>query len=94
MHRAYPAKRFRRNQNCRLDRKIGCQEGKLSLVPLRAEVDRPSDVIREFYSVIVEDYRRVVVGWDERYLCDDHYDAQRWRSREDRQSSRKVTKRI
>ena len=55
VHRAYPAKRYRRN--CRLDQKIGCQEAKPSLVPLRAEFDRTSDVIRELYSVYVEGYR-------------------------------------
>ena len=36
---------------------MGFQEGKLSLVPLRAEFDRTSDVIRELYSVYVEGYR-------------------------------------
>lgn len=74
--------------------KIGCRKGKLNLVPPRTKVDRTSDVIRELHSVHVEGYRRIVVGRNEHYLCDGHYDAQRWRSREDRQSSRKVTKGI
>ena len=47
-----------------------------SLVLLKTDIDRTSDLVRKVYSVHLECYRATVVGWFEPLLCDDHYDAQ------------------
>ena len=49
---------------------------KPSLVLLKANVDRTSDLIRKVYSVHHECCCATVVGRFELFLCDDHYGAQ------------------
>ena len=49
------------------------------------------DVIRNLQFAHLGGYCKIVVGPIEPPLCDDHCDAQRWGSREDWESPRKVT---
>ena len=63
-----------------------------NLVLLNPEIDRTSDVIRKLHFVYLGANCRIVVGRVASVLCDDHQDAQRWRSHGDRVSPCKVTK--
>lgn len=47
-----------------------------SLVLLKTNIDRTSDLFRKVYFVHLGCYREIVVGRFEPPLCDDHYGAQ------------------
>ncbi|KAF7506731.1 hypothetical protein GJ744_011455 [Endocarpon pusillum] len=65
----------------------------MSLARLTPEVDRTSDVIHKVHFVHLGGFFHMIVGGSaEPFLCDDHYDTQKWFSREDR-SSRQITSR-